>query len=224
MKYCKGFPCKMEVDGWNVTLHDLEHTMLSLYWDFTLSKQDKQDLMDEYKEERMRYLDSRFQFTDENRRRLEEVEQLWKKALQCMDTVCKRMAERELEKRNQGGLAAQVLILHLEICNLEDTEVVCYLREERDLWKVLCEEDRDFEHSWGILRDCVLLNQYGQDETDEGYTVQRTTKADSYGGWETDGEENGVGKDFCSMKKAYYLAWEDVMKISRFYLTVKLIY
>ena len=61
----------MEVDGWNVTLHDLEHTMLSLYWDFTLSKQDKQDLMDEYKEERMRYLDSRFQFTDENRRRLE---------------------------------------------------------------------------------------------------------------------------------------------------------
>ena len=64
----------MAVGENGVTLHDLERTMLSLYWDETLSESDKDYLMDKYKEERMRYLDGEFLFDEENSGRLKEVE------------------------------------------------------------------------------------------------------------------------------------------------------
>ena len=101
MKYYKGFPDEMKVDGRNVTLHDLERTMLSLYWDKTLCESDKDYLMGKYKEERMRYLDGVFRFNEENRRRLEEVEQLLENAVQRMYGVCEQVKERELEKHRK---------------------------------------------------------------------------------------------------------------------------
>ena len=222
MKYYKGFPDGMKVDGRNVTLHDLERTMLSLYWDKTLSESDKEYLMDKYKEERMRYLDGVFRFNEENRRRLEEVEQLLENAVRRMDGVCAQVKERELEKHRQGDLAAKEISVHLEIWNLEDTEEVCYSDEDHDFWDVLCGEDRDFERYWGVCYRSMSLILWEEEGVGKDYVAY-----ESIGGKmcerKIDGE-HGFGEDFCTMKKNYRLAWEDVMKISRFYLTVKMVY
>lgn len=61
----------MAVGENGVTLHDLERTMLSLDRDKNLNDGDREFLMKGYKEERMRYMDSLFAFTEEHRRRLE---------------------------------------------------------------------------------------------------------------------------------------------------------
>ena len=125
----------MKVDGQDVTLHDLERTMLSLYWDETLSESDKNYLMNKYKEERMRYLDGIFQFDEQNRQRLKEVERLFEKAMRRMEDVCKRTEERETQKRIRGQVAAGGVRSHLEIGDLDDTEAICYSDEEQDLWE-----------------------------------------------------------------------------------------
>ena len=90
MKYYKGYPEEMKVDGQAVTLHDIERTMLSLYWDKTLCEGDKSHLMDQYKEERMRYLDNIYQPTETDQLRLKEVEHLFANAKERMENVCQR--------------------------------------------------------------------------------------------------------------------------------------
>lgn len=213
MKYYNGYPEEMKVDGQNVTLHDIERTMLSLYWDKMLSEQYKDYLMDKYKEERMHYMDSIFRLTEDNRKRLEEVKRLFANARQRMDDTRKRWVETEQEKRKQGLAAAGVLVLHLEIWNLEDTEEVCYSDEENDLWEVLCGEDRDHAPYWGIMAETVHI-------TDGEQKVYRHQKPGVPK--ETDENETGFDKDFCRMKEAYRLSWQDMMKISRFRLTVNM--
>ena len=90
MRYYKGYPEEMKIDGRTVTLHDVERTMLSLYWDKFVCESDKTWLMDKYKEERMNYLDANFSFIDGNRRRLKKVEQLWINARQRMENLSQR--------------------------------------------------------------------------------------------------------------------------------------
>lgn len=223
MKYYKGYLDEMKVDGLNVTLHGLERTMLSLYWDETLSESDKDYLMDKYKEERMRYLDGIFQFDEQNRQRLKEVERLFEKAMRRVEDVCKRTEEREAQKRIRGQGTAVGLRSHLEIGNLDDTEAICYSDEEQDLWRVLCGEDRDFDPYWGVACGSISFERNEQNESRKQYVSQKTV----CGGrscMKADEGENGFGREFCEMKEAYRLAWEDVMKISRFSLTIEMVY
>ena len=115
MKYCNGFPQTMAVGENGVTLHDLERTMLSLDWDKNLNDGDREFLMKGYKEERMRYMDSLFAFTEEHRRRLEEVEKLYLEAVRRMEAVVDRMTRREVQKRKQGAVSAKMVRANLEI-------------------------------------------------------------------------------------------------------------
>ena len=103
----------MKVDGQAVTLHDIERTMLSLYWDKTLCEGDKDHLMDQYKEERMRYLDSIYQPTEADQLQLKKVERLFTDSKERMENVCQRIIKTELQKREQGEKAANKLSLHL---------------------------------------------------------------------------------------------------------------
>ena len=223
MKYYKGYPDEMKVDGLNVTLHDLERTMLSLYWDETLSESDKDYLMDKYKEERMRYLDGEFLFDEENSGRLKEVERLLENAVQRMGNVCKHLAEREVLKCEQGLRVAVGLRSHLEIGNLDDTEDVCYSDEERDLWGLLCREEQEFDFYWGVVYGSIPLEQYEQNVSMEQCVCHKT--ACGIGSYmKADKEENGFSRDFCEMKEVYCLSWKDMMKISRFSLTIELVY
>ena len=64
MKYCKAYPIDIRITKEGVTLNDLEHTMLSLFWEKDLNEIDKGYLLDCYKTERMQYLDALFPWTE----------------------------------------------------------------------------------------------------------------------------------------------------------------
>lgn len=210
MKYYKGYPEEMKVDGQAVTLHDIERTMLSLYWDKTLCEGDKSHLMDQYKEERMRYLDNIYQPTETDQLRLKEVEHLFANAKERMENVCQRIIKTELQKREQGEKAANKLSLHLEVWNLEDTEDICYSDEESDLWDVLFGEEREYFPYWGLMSNHVYISEGELKEYRHPKRYDTTT----------DEEEEPLSQ----LKKAYKLGWQDILKITRFYLTVNLEY
>ena len=209
MKYYKGYPEEMKVDGQAVTLHDIERTMLSLYWDKTLCEGDKSHLMGQYKEERMRYLDNIYQPTETDQLRLKEVEHLFANAKERMENVCQRIIKTELQKREQGEKAANKLSLHLEVWNLEDTETLSYSDEENDFWNILFEEERDYYPYWGLMSSHVYISE---SELKEYHCPKFYASRD---------EED---KPIDQLKKAYKLGWQDILKITQFYLTVNLEY
>lgn len=210
MKYYKGYPEEMKVDGQAVTLHDIERTMLSLYWDKTLCEGDKSHLMDQYKEERMRYLDNIYQPTETDQLRLKEVEHLFANAKERMENVCQRIIKTELQKREQGEKAANKLSLHLEVWNLEDTETLSYSDEENDFWNILFGEEREYYTYWGLMSNHVYISESELKEYRHPKRYDTTT----------DEEEEPLSQ----LKKAYKLGWQDILKITQFYLTVNLEY
>ena len=209
MKYYKGYPEEMKVDGQAVTLHDIERTMLSLYWDKTLCEGDKDHLMDQYKEERMRYLDSIYQPTEADQLQLKKVERLFTNSKERMENVCQRIIKTELQKRERGEKTANELSLHLEVWNLEDTETLSYSDEENDFWNILFEEERDYYPYWGLMSSHVYISE---NELKEYHRPKF---------YASRGEED---KPIDQLKKAYKLGWQDIMKITRFNLTVNLEY
>ena len=220
MKYYKGFPEEVKIGEGEMTLHDVERNMLSLYWDEKLNGMDKDFLMRQYKRERMRYLDETFQLTEEKTQALKGVETLWQEARMRMETTKKRLAEREVEKMKQGKLAARCVRLFLEIGNLEDTEEVSYSDEENDLWGILCGEDRRHDLFWGIDWTSEDIAAYGQREEWENNCRLKSSPKEQT----EDGASETFDRDFLGMKEKYLLAWTDILRIIRFDLTVKLCY
>ena len=222
MKYYKGYPEEMKIDGQAVTPHDVERTMLSLYWDETVCESDKTWLLDKYKEERMNYLDARFCFTDDNRRRLKEVEQLWINARRRMEALCQRMAQREQEKRRRGEKSADRLQVHIEVWNLEDTEETSYGNDECELWDICFGEDRNYYNFWGFLCESIYIRE--EENTTYVHPRDSLPTADE----EADGGSkewpDSLDSDFLRLKAHYRTSWQDMLKISRFYITVGMYY
>lgn len=220
MKYYKGFPEEVKIGEGEMTLHDVERNMLSLYWDEKLNGMDKDFLMRQYKRERMRYLDETFQLTEEKTQALKGVETFWQEARMRMETTKKRLAEREVEKMKQGKLAARCVRLFLEIGNLEDTEEVSYSDEENDLWGILCGEDRRHDLFWGIDWTSEDIAAYEQrEEWGNNCRLKSSPKEQT-----EDRASDTFDRDFLGMKEKYLLAWSDLLRITRFDLTVKLCY
>lgn len=216
MRYYKGYPEEMKIDGRTVTLHDVERTMLSLYWDKFVCESDKTWLMDKYKEERMNYLDANFSFIDGNRRRLKKVEQLWINARQRMENLSQRMGEREQEKFRRGERSADQLRVHIEVWNLEDTEEVSYGDDERDLWNICFSEDRNYHSYWGFL--CESIGIHEKENTTYVRPHVSPLSADCKD-WPA-----SLDCDFLRLKAHYQVSWQDMLKISRFYVTVDMHY
>ena len=216
MKYYKGYPEEMKIDGRTVTLYDVERTMLSLYWDKFVCESDKTWLMDKYKEERMNYLDANFSFIDGNRRRLKKVEQLWINARQRMEALCQRMAQREQEKRRRGEKSADRLQVHIEVWNLEDTEETSYGNDECELWDICFGEDRNYYNFWGFL--CESIGIHEKENTTYVRPHVSPLSADCKD-WPA-----SLDCDFLRLKAHYQVSWQDMLKISRFYVTVDMHY
>lgn len=216
MRYYKGYPEEMKIDGRTVTLHDVERTMLSLYWDKFVCESDKTWLMDKYKEERMNYLDANFSFIDGNRRRLKKVEQLWINARQRMENLSQRMGERKQEKFRRGERSADQLRVHIEVWNLEDTEEVSYGDDERDLWNICFGEDRNYHSYWGFL--CESIGIHEKENTTYVRPHVSPLSADCKD-WPA-----SLDCDFLRLKAHYQVSWQDMLKISRFYVTVDMHY
>ena len=127
-----------------------------------------------------------------------------------MENVCQRLIKTELQKKEQGQKAASELSLHLEVWNLEDTEDICYSDEESDLWDVLFGEEREYFPYWGLMSNHVYISEGELKEYRHPKRYDTTT----------DEEEEPLSQ----LKKAYKLGWQDILKITRFYLTVNLEY
>ena len=224
MKYYRGFPEGVKIGEEGMTLHDVERIMLSLYWDEKLNDGDKDFLMDLYKEERMRYLDEVFPDTVAELQRLKEVEAIYLEAVQCMETTKTCMAERELQKMKQGLPAADSIHLYLEIGNLEETEERCYSDEEQDLWGILCGEDRRHNWFWGVDRCSANIKNYEEVEARRQMLLEQNAPRKKEGDKVPLSGKQSLDKYFLQMKEKYYLAWTDLMRITRFDLTVKLCY
>ena len=220
MKYYRGFPEEVKIEEGGMTLHDVERNMLSLYWDEKLNEMDKDFLMRQYKRERMCYLDETFQLTEDKMQVLKRVETLWQEARKRMERTRERLAEQEVKKMKQGKTAARYVRLFLEIGNLEDTENVTYSDEEDDLWSILCGEDRRHDLFWGIVWASEDITAYElKKEECENNKFQRVNKEQT-----VNGTSEAFDQDFLGMKERYLLAWSDIMRISRFDLTVKMCY
>lgn len=224
MKYYKGFPEELKIGAEGMTLRDVERNMLALYWDKALNDNDKNFLMRQYKEERMRHLDATFACSAEELQQLKKVEAAYLEAVQRMEATMKRLAEREIQKMKQGLLAANYVHLYLEIGNLEDTESVYYSDEELDLWGVLCGEDRRHEWFWGVDRCSANIKNYEEVEARRPEFLEQRVRYKKDTGKGSQNEQEDFDKAFLLMKEKYYLAWADMMRISRFDLTVKLCY
>lgn len=212
----------MKIDGQTVTLHDVERTMLSLYWDESVCESDKAWLMDKYKDERMNYLDTIFSFTDDNRRRLKEVEQLWINARQRMEDFGQRVSRREQEKFSRGERSADQLLVHIEVWNLEDTEEVCYGDDDRDLWNFCFGEDRGYYNYWGFLCESIYIRE--KENTMYVHPPVLPLPANEEAGEVGKNWTDGLDSDFLRLKTHYHVSWQDMLKISRFYMTVEMRY
>lgn len=225
MRYYKAFPEEMKIEEGGATLHDLERTMLSLYWDDEISEIDKDFLMNNYKLERMRYLDTSFAWTEYNIRKLKEVEELYLNALKRAEYTLKRLTEREAGKRKNGQMAASVICIHLEIANLQDTEERVFSDEEKELWDLLCSEDRDCDPLWGMVHNTIILDQHMEDKQKNIWLYH---KANYWKGAEDQENTNpyirNFNAKFCSMKETYALPWQDMKYITKFWQTVDLQY
>ncbi len=220
MRYYKGFPEEVKIGDGKMTLHGVERNMLSLYWDEKLNESDKDFLMRQYKRERMRYLDETFQLTADKTQILKGVETLWQEAQKRMETTKKRLVEREVEKMKQGKLAARCVRLFLEIGNLEDAEEVNYSDEENDLWGILCGEDRRHDLFWGIDWTSEDIATYGQrKDWENSHKPQHARKEQT-----ANSTPETFDKDFLGIKERYLLAWSDILRITRFDLTVHMCY
>lgn len=224
MKYYKGFPEEIKIGEGGMTLHDVERLMLSLYWDEKLNDRDKNFLMDLYKEERMHHLDEAFACTADELRKLKDVESIYLEAVQRMEATKARMAERELQKMKQGLLAASNIYLYLEIGELEETGGQCYSDEELDLWSVLCGEDRRHNWFWGVNRCSANIKNYEEAEARRQKLLEQSASQKKVADKVPQSGTESLDKDFLHMKKKYCLAWTDMMRITRFDLTVKLSY
>lgn len=220
MKYYNGFPEEVKIGEGEMSLHDVERNMLSLYWDEKLNEGDKDFLMRQYKRERMRYLDETFQLTADKTQVLKGVETLWQEAQKRMESTKKRLVEREVEKIKQGKLAARCVRLFLEIGNLEDTEEVNYSDEENDLWGILCGEDRRHDLFWGITWTSEDIATYEQRKDWENSHKPQHVKMEQTANRSLE----TFDKDFLGVKERYLLAWSDILRITRFDLTVKMCY
>lgn len=220
MKYYNGFPEEVKIGEGEMSLHDVERNMLSLYWDEKLNESDKDFLMRQYKRERMRYLDETFQLTADKTQVLKGVETLWQEAQKRMESTKQRLVEREVEKMKQGRLAARHVRLFLEIGNLEDTEEVNYSDEENDLWGILCGEDRRHDLFWGITWTSEDIATYEQrKDWENSHKPQHVKKEQT-----ANRSLETFDKDFLKMKERYLLAWSDISRITRFDLTIKMCY
>ena len=151
------------------------------------------------------------------------MEQLYLDALRRLENVCRRLTDGELAKSRRGEKTAARLLLHLEVWNLEDTPNLSYTDEDCDLWDVFFGEERNFDPYWGIVCESVYIDEERQ--TSSHYSRFLGSYAPSLENQASQETQPGAfSADFLHLKKHYKVSWQDLLKISRFNLTVDVSY
>lgn len=208
IRYEKGFPEEIVIGEGGMSVNDVERLMLSLDGEKSLMKYRREWLMGYYTKERQKYLDERYEMTPERRNRLLEVERMMWKSRDEIEPLCKLHVERELRKQKRGIRIPTRIGYHLEVGN---TEVEGLSDVEIDLFNLLCAEDRYCSHWWGY--------EYSYYDFERGQYVLRRRQEEA-----RQMDQDGFTYGFHSLKDNYGLAWQDMERITCFWLTVDYCY
>lgn len=202
MKTYKGYPAEVHIDGETMTVNDVERLILSLYWDKEISKRDNERLSEDYKRERQRWLDSQFTKDEESAKRLNEVAAMFTAAEKRMENTAKSMAAEVRERCDSG---AKRIVLHVEIGDLLGGPSAGITDEDAELWDALCGEECNYYPYWGV--SCLYVDlthdkkwNTGRQEDKARYTPEQQLSV---------------------LRDAYLLAWQDIIRIPRFVMTVE---
>lgn len=202
----------MHIDGKETTVLDVERLILSLYWDKNISERDNDRLSGDYKRERQRWLDSQFLRDEENTKRLEEVANMLAAADKRLRDTAETFATEQLAQGEQG---AKSMTLHLEIDDQLGGPSEGITDEDAELWDALCNEDRCHDRYWGFR--CFVVD----------LTDKRAKPKDMLW-WKlgrlTDDANETMEQRFATLRERYFLAWQDIIKIPRFVMTVDVEY
>lgn len=128
MKIYEGYPERIEVTD-KESLENAERLILHLMWDRSLPPATLDSLYDQYMYARTAYLDSIFEWTDENRERISVVSRLVADECRNLENTLRTIGEVELAKREEGLRPAKVIEGYVEVPN-EDFHDEIY----NDLW------------------------------------------------------------------------------------------
>lgn len=212
MKTYRGYPAEIHIDGKETTVHDVERLILSLYWDKEIPENDNDRLSTDYKRERQQWLDSQFVWSEENKQRLQEVAKMYEMAFKRLQTVAETIAKEQL---SHGDEAAKSIVLHTEIDDQLGGQSDGITDEDAELWDALCNEDRDRDPYWGIY--CFKIDLTDRKASFEDRIWWRKTPKD-------DKQLEPMEKRFSNLRERYFLAWQDIMRIPRFIMTVDVEY
>lgn len=200
----------MHIDGKETTVHDVERLILSLYWNKNISERDNDRLSNDYKRERQRWLDSQFQHNEENTKRLNEVS----KMLAAADKRLRDTAETFVtEQSARGEQGAKCMTIHIEIEDQLGGPSEGITDEDAELWDALCNEDRYHDPHWGFR--CFKVD-----------LTEKKVKLIDLLWWKRAHQGNEpsetIEQRFSTIRERYFLAWQDIIRIPRFVMTVEM--
>ncbi len=208
MTMIKGYPVEINIDGIEVTVHDVNRLILSLYDDRYVTPKEKDELKTIYLQARQAYLDKVYHMTEEKKAIFLELEKRLSEEIgDCRDRL-KRMKRREEEKKDSGEAYATKMEFHLEVsnCNRRGFD----FSEADDIQDTLFEEDRLYPF-WGFESGWTTCGEKEDNPYSYLYKPEKT-KADE--------DLYNIKK----LKEKYNVAWEDIEKIKGFMLTINFSY
>jgi len=209
-KTYRGYPAEVHIDGKDMTVHDVERLILSLYWDKEIPEDDNDRLMTDYKQERQRWLDGLFVRDEENTSRIEEVARMLTAAYDRLKETAETFVTEQLA---HGDESAKRIVIHIEVDDQLGGQSEGITDEDAELWDALCNEDRHHYDYWGVYCFSVDLNDKRMKMRDLlWWKDERMGK-----------EPNETAEQQLStLRERYYLAWQDIIKIPRFIMTVEI--
>ena len=243
MKYKDGYIADYEMLG-QMTVKELEDTLMRITDDVYLSEDAKRELVKMYLDERKWKLDREFVFTEENVRQMNEMNKLFEKQTAEVMHLAHQIFLDEMEVRrktpdgyNHLEVRAELLIPYNEYGAEEES--VAGLDTERDemLWGMLGSRGINW-----MLDSFRLLAESDATFTTVNCDVERMIVEALYGflkngevdrySWISFREESDRGKvkDICFVRPFHNLydfcgfSMQDILKIKQFRLNVEMVY
>ncbi len=201
MTTIKGYPVEIHIDESEVTVHDVNRLILSLYDDKYVTPKEKDELMRIYLQERQEFLDKNYHMTEEKKAHFLELEKRLSLEIEACRERLERMKRREEEKKNSGDAYAKTIEYSLEVANCN--RGYFNFSEADDIQDTLFEEDRFYPY-WGFDYGWTKCGEEKEDNSYSYLSKSAKTKRDE--------NLDNINR----LKERYNVAWDDIEKIKDF--------
>ncbi len=200
MRYIKGYPAEIHIDGAGITLHDINKMILSVFDDKTISEEERLQLYTTYRTERQRFLDKIYDMTAEKKNHFLQLEQRLAREISSCAQRLERMRAHEEQRAKKGLEHATSIEYHLEVADCDPDAF--HSREEVDLQDTLFAENR-LDIAWGIDQEQVLCCAEEVENLSHSQHIDEASLP-----------------YLNHLRDTYLVAWQDIEKIARFMLTI----